>query len=82
MPPKADTTDSTARLAHIKCMLAHLAKQQEQEAPAEPTDIMTELGVLADAYLGLAKLDAKARQRVLDWLHQRFDTDNDAPVRF
>jgi hypothetical protein len=79
MPPKATDTDSTACLAHIKCMLNHLAAQQEQEAPDEPTDIMTELGVLADAFMGLAKLDAKARQRVLDWLHQRFDTNNDAP---
>jgi hypothetical protein len=33
MPTEADTTDTMARLAHIRRMLAHLGQEEQEAAP-------------------------------------------------
>jgi hypothetical protein len=82
MPHEAETTDTTQRLSHIRRMLAHLGTQQEPEAaPDGPTDVLTELSALMDLYLSLSRLDQPSRRRALDWLHQKFDVDDDG-LRF
>jgi hypothetical protein len=82
MPTEADTTDTTARLSHIRRMLAHLREQEEPEtAPDGPTDVLTELSALMDLHLTLSRLDQPAQRRALDWLHQKFEADDDG-LRF